>query len=444
MNIKLLLKFLLPSLIGVLLFLYPVSYKGNETILLAVITSIIRSPFEAYILEIIVGVVVISAFGSGYYQIAKPNWRDTYPSLYIICHTSTLWFFFRLIGAIFAIMVYFQIGPEIIWGTATGFTVFTEIGATIFFIVTVACFLMPFLTEFGFMEFIGSLLSRPFEIIFTLPGRSAIDAMASFLSASTIGLLITISQYEEGYYTAREAAAIATNFSVVSISFSLLIATVSGIDHMFFSWYLSVIVACLFCAIITVRIAPLRKIRDIYYPPVGKQIVEDDFHDPNPVKLATHKAMMRAKIAPGPKKLILNGWYGAIGVVFGVLGPSMAVGTTTIILLTQTPIFDILSYPVFYMLQIIQFPEAQAVAPGIIIGLLDQFMPALVASDINNELVKFVLAGLAVTQLIYISEVGLIILRSHLPLGFRDLILIFALRTVISFPVLFIAGIFLI
>lgn len=443
MNIKLFLKFLLPSIVGVLLFLFPVSYGGNDTILLAVITNIVRGPFEAYMLEIIVTIVLISAIGSGYYIAFKPDWKSSYPSLYIICHTTPLWFGFRTVGAIFGIMVYFQIGPEIIWGASTGLTVFTEIGATIFFIITVACFLMSFLTEYGFMEFIGTLLSRPFGILFTLPGRSAIDAMASFLTASSVGLLITISQYEKGYYTARQAAAIAVNFSVVSVSFSLLIATVAGIEHIFFNWYLSVVVACMLCAIITVRIPPLCTIKETYYPPVGRQIEGRKTHHSNPLRASVENAMIRAKSAPGPKKFIKNGWFGAIGVVFGVLGPSMAVGTTTIILLIQTPVFDILSYPIFFILDLIQFPEAKAAAPGMMIGFLDQFMPALVAANIENELVKFVLAGLGITQLIYMSEVGLIIIRSSLPLKFRHLAVIFILRTVISFPVLLMAGLIL-
>jgi nucleoside recognition membrane protein YjiH len=88
----------------------------------------------------------------------------------------------------------------------------------------------------------------------------------------------------------------------------------------------------------------------------------------------------------------------------------------------------------------IDFPEASRAAPGMIIGFLDQFMPAIVASNIENELVKFVLAGLGVTQLIYMSEVGLIILRSSIPLNFIHLFIIFLLRSIISFPVLIIAG----
>ena len=438
MSLSRVLKFLIPSMIGVLLFLFPVSYDGNTTIFLAVTISILRSPFEQLILEIIVTIVILSALASGYYQIAKTEWKHSSKSFHIICYTSFPWFLTRLLGAVLAIIVYFQIGPEFIWGKETGFTVFTEIGATIFFIITVACFLMPFLTEFGFMEFIGTMVSRPFGLLFNLPGRSAIDALASFLTASNVGLLITIGQYESGYYTTRQAAAIATNFSVVSVSFSLLIATVSGIEHLFINWYISIFIACMICTVILVRIPPISRLANEYHG--GKEPIETDNENGPMFKTAIRLATERAAKAPSPFTIFKNSWYSAISVIFGVLAPSMAVGTLTIIFLNHTPIFDILSMPILLIFEMIDFPEASRAAPGMIIGFLDQFMPAIVASNIENELVKFVLAGLGITQLIYMSEVGLIILRSSIPLNFIHLFIIFLLRSIISFPVLIIAG----
>lgn len=437
---RLFFKFLLPSFIGVLLFLCPIEYDGNDTILLAVITAMVRAPFEAYILEIIVSVVLIAALGGCYYTLFKPDWKQSNRSLFLMCHTTPLWLLFRLIGAAFAIMVYFKIGPEFVWGEATGLTVFTDIGATIFFIIVVACFLMPFLTDFGFMEFIGTLVSKPFGLLFKLPGRSAIDAMASFLTASNVGLLITISQYEKGHYNAREAAGIAVNFSVVSISFSLLMATVAGIEQLFVQWYLSVIIACVFCAVITIRIPPLSTIQDTYFEPVGNQIAKEKDHHQNAVINGVYRGMERAKNAPGVIKFLNTGWQNAVGVVFGVLGPSMAVGTTTIILLNHTEFFYYLSYPILILLELFNFPDAKTAAPGLVIGFFDQFMPAIVASNSTDQMVKFILAGMAVTQLIYMSEVGLIILRSSLPLRFMQLLWLFVVRSIISFPILYIAA----
>ena len=83
---------------------------------------------------------------------------------------------------------------------------------------------------------------------------------------------------------------------------------------------------------------------------------------------------------------------------------------------------------------------AASAAPALFSGFVDQYMPALAAANISNETTSFVLAGLSVTQLIFMSEVGVIILRSSLPLSLGELAVIFLLRTAITLPVLIVGA----
>ena len=122
----------------------------------------------------------------------------------------------------------------------------------------------------------------------------------------------------------------------------------------------------------------------------------------------------------------------------------MAIATSTAIVVFHTPVFEIISYPIFWLLRVVQLPEASAAAPGFVVGFLDQFMPALIAKDIQSELTRFILAGLSICQLIYMAEVGVLILRSPLPLNFMMLLMIFLLRTVILFPIFLLAGLWLV
>ncbi len=71
-------------------------------------------------------------------------------------------------------------------------------------------------------------------------------------------------------------------------------------------------------------------------------------------------------------------------------------------------------------------------------------MPAIVASGIDSNLTSFVLAGLSVCQLVFMSEFGVIVLRSSLPLTVADLLVIFLLRTVIVLPVLILGAHFVV
>ena len=54
---------------------------------------------------------------------------------------------------------------------------------------------------------------------------------------------------------------------------------------------------------------------------------------------------------------------------------------------------------------------------------------------ITSELTLFVVATVSVTQLIFMSEVGGLLLGSKIPVNFLDLVVIFLLRTLISLPI---------
>ncbi len=435
-----LLRFTVPSLIGILIFLTPVTVGGKSTIVMGVIMDFVRAPFDAFLLEILVGFVCMTVAGAGYFLVRKPAWENSRPILFAMFETTPGWFLMRLLGAAIGLMVYFEVGPAVVFAPDTGGTVFAEIGPALFFTVLVALLFLPFLTDFGFLEFTGTLLRKPFEKLFTLPGRAAIDATSSLVAAASVGLLITLKQYEDGRYTAREAASVATNFSIVSLPFSLVIAATAKLDHMFFTWYLTVIGACLICAAVMVRLKPLRALSDTYYEPVGKQIHEEREGDVSLFNWALMQAVGRAASAPNIFQLFLGGFKAALTTLSKVIGPSLAIATITSILAFHTSVFDVVAWPIYLVLDWAALPEAQRVAPGLLVGFMEQFTPAVIASGVEDERMRFVLAGLSVSQLIYMSEVGVLIMRSHLPLNFADLLKIFALRTLILFPVFLGAG----
>lgn len=434
------LRFLGPSLIGVCAFLVPVDHGDGRSILIGLLSDWVKVALEPFLLPMVVVVCVVSVLGGAWYVARQPAARQINPFLNAMCNVTPIWLALRTVGAAIGLMVLFDAGPEVLRGDATGAGVFRDIGVNSLVILLVACQLMPFLTEFGFMEFVGTLLKGPFERLFRLPGRSAIDATASFVSAAAVGLLITIGQYERGYYTAREAAAIATNFSVVSIPFSLVVAEVAGIADVYFAWYLTVVTACLVCALVMVRIPPLTRIADDYFPPTGRRTppVADDSN--GVVAAALRAASARAAGAPGPRALIRGSLLQSIDVIFGVIPVAMCLATLTAVLVFHTPVFDVLATPIYWLISLAGLPEAGVAAPGFIAGFLDQFMPALIARNIDSEVTRFVLAGLSISQLIFMAEVGVLILRSSLPLGLVDLALIFLLRTVIVLPIFLVAA----
>ena len=100
-----------------------------------------------------------------------------------------------------------------------------------------------------------------------------------------------------------------------------------------------------------------------------------------------------------------------------------------------TPLFDWLAYPLIPLLELLRLPEAAAAAPAFLVGFAEMFLPAVMSRDIESELTRFVIISVSITQLIYMSEVGLLILKTRIPLNFIDLAVIFLLRTLITLPV---------
>ena len=63
-------------------------------------------------------------------------------------------------------------------------------------------------------------------------------------------------------------------------------------------------------------------------------------------------------------------------------------------------------------------------------------LSAILIAGIESEFTRFVVAALSVTQLIYLSEVGAMLLGTKIPVNILDLFVIFILRTVVTLPVI--------
>lgn len=121
----------------------------------------------------------------------------------------------------------------------------------------------------------------------------------------------------------------------------------------------------------------------------------------------------------------------------GVLPVVMAMGTLALMIAEYTPIFQWLGVPFIPLFKILGIPEASAASQTVIVGFADMFLPSVIASKtILSDMTKFVVACVSVTQLIYLSEVGSVILGSKIPLNLKELFMIFLMRTLVTLPVI--------
>lgn len=430
------LKFVIPSLIGIILFMLPIKEYDPEinqdkiTIPIAFVASFIQNNIGSILPTLILIIVLISALGSllTKLNIYKPK-SDFAKGLFV---QTTFWTITRVLAGIFITMSYFKVGPEYIISSDTGSFILGDLLTTLIVIFVFAGLLLPLLLDFGLLEFVGTLLAKIMRPVFTLPGRSAVDCFTSWLGDGTLGVMLTAKQYEEGYYSAREASIISTTFSAVSITFCLVVLKQVNMAHMFVPYYLTICFIGVVCAIIVPRIPPLSLKKDDYYKG-GEALDESIPEGETYFSWALHQAVMTARHNASLKNFLKNGLKNALDMWIGVMPVVMGFGTIALILSNYTPIFEILGKPFIPLLNLIQLPEAVSASKTMLVGFTDMFVPSIIASkEISSELTRFVVATVSVTQLIYMSEVGALIVGTRIPVRVWELFVIFLERTIIS------------
>lgn len=440
-NSKNLLKFMLCSAFGVLMFLVPVPQGESFTTLLDFLKSGLKNLFGASLIYVVAGLLIVSAAASVIDMIFKPEIIRKNHYLSKAFTTTPFYLVSKILGAVIACMVVFGFGPEIITSVDTGVTIIDLCGTLVCIVISFS-FILPFLTDCGIMEFLGVIMKPVVRPLFKVPGRASVDLMASWFGASNAAVILTREQYMKGFYTKREAGYIMTNFSIVSIPFCLLIANTVGIDNLFPAFYLTICIVGVILAVIIARIAPVSRIPDTYRESVGKQIREEVPKEKGILGYALEMSCGRAEKF-SIKTVLAGGLEVVMGMLFDLIPIVAAWGTVALIIATYTPLFNWLSYPMGIYLNLLGVEEAFAAAPATLVGFADMFIPALLLTGITSVKTKFIIGVLSLVQIIYLTEVGTIIIKSEIPLNLWKLFLIFLERTVIAIPVIvFLANIF--
>ncbi|MCR4710649.1 MAG: YjiH family protein [Clostridiales bacterium] len=429
-------KFIIASAVGIFLFLIPIPRGTSFTIPIGIVINWVSGLLALETVDLasiaVLFFVTVSTIITIINKIFHPEFIAKNEKVNKIFSPSPLYFVSRILGLIFVYMAYFKIGPEMIWSGATGGSML-GIAATLISVILCIAFLMPLLTDFGIMEFVGVLLRKVVRPLFTVPGRSAIDLVTSWLGTSNAAAILTTGQYESGFYSAREAATISMNFSFVSIPFCYVIATLLGVESKFTVFYLISLIGGVVLAVIIPRIPPLRNIPDTYDEISGKRINEEVPAGVSKIKWALNLAGHRAETANGGT-VLKSGLHVYATMFLDLIPIVMSWGTIVLILVEYTPIFNWISIPFGWYMGLFGIEGAAEVAPACLVGFADQYIPPLMLADFPIERTRFIVGCMSLLQIIYMTEVGLIVLKSRVPVNVGHLFLVFLERTIIAIP----------
>lgn len=429
------LKFAIPSLLGAALFLIPMKINGEFVLGVSILCDIIQgwmNPFVDMLALILLGTSAIVPILA---KIFKPGIIMNHKTMRSLFDVSYVIIAVRAVGFAYLVCYLFKVGPEFIWSDTTGGEAY-NIVSTILTLMVGTSLLISLLTDFGIMDYAGILVRRFMRPLFTLPSRASLDCIASWVGSSLTGALLTSTQYKDGYYTKREACVIMTCFSTAAFSFIFILTRVCGLEAYFLPSVLTIYAAVIPCAILLPRVYPLSKQKDEYskeQPEIREEIPQGMSKSRWALQCAVEKADEMTV-----KKFLVKGVQTIASVWFDVLPMVMFVAATGMIINEYTPVFKILTIPFVPLLNLMGFAEAEVAAPMLLTGFLDQFLPVAMAGAITAIDTRFFVFCMAIAQIIYLSEIGVMMIRSKLDFNLGKIFLVFLERTLLSMPIIWI------
>ncbi|WP_135302028.1 YjiH family protein [Haloarcula amylovorans] len=429
-------KFVVAFLIGGVFFLLPVPYQGEVTVPFDIVVSNITGTFPDA-----VGVYSLAIIVAGGVLTTLAMVGDGEVSGYDVSYfeTSTVFWLLRVAGLVLAPVMFFKLGPGWLHTPSTGGLMWNTLVYSVGVIIPIGAIFITIFVELGGLEFVGTLARPIMRPLFKVPGRAALDSLASWVGSYSVGLYVTRNVFEAGGYHKRDVFTIATCFSTVSIGFVGVVAATLEIlplfPLIFGAYFLCVVVT----GAILVRLPPISTTPEEYIaepdPEVAFSGSPTDY-----VRLAISEAIGKAKEGETFAQAAKRGFVDGLKLTSLILGTILAVGLAATLLSANTPLFDILGRPLTPIIAALGIPNAEVVAPATIVGITEMYVPVLLVTETATK-AKFFVAVLAVSQLIFFSSVGPMIMDmfSDVPIRFRELVALFVMRTIILLPL--IAGI---
>lgn len=357
-----------------------------------------------------------------------------HPFLYFTGGVFILFYFLNKIGVYAA--------PEMIVGPSTGEMVIPGVVIGVAFIIPVGAVLLPLLTDYGCIDFFGVLLEPLMRPLFKTPGKSAVDAVASFVGSTTMAVIVTSRMYKLNAYTEKEAAIIATSFSAVSVGYALLVMQTAHIGEYFLQVYFSSFLIAFILAAIIGRIPPISRKRDIYYN--GREQTIEEIKSESKLDLSlgmfkrgVDRATVKAYTSGNVLIKIKNSVIDAFPVLPKVITLLCSIGILGMIVAKYTPVFEWVGLIFLPVIKILGVPDAAAAATAIPTGITEMFIPVLTIADNVENLhiaTRYFVTAVSMVQIIFLAESVVVMMNTGIPLSFKELMIVFLQRTFLAMP----------
>ena len=411
-------KFIFLNLLGIFMFFVPITIGGSKSIPIDHIVTFIRQ--IPYFGIVYVGIIIILG---AILPFIKKTWNKD--------SVTTVFSIFKVLGIFVYFMAVFKLGPARIQTPGMLPFVFNKVVIPVTMLVPVGAVFLAFLINYGLMEFVGVFMQPIMRPIWKTPGRSAVDAVASFVGSYSVGLLITNRVYKEGLYSTKEACIIATGFSTVSATFMVVVAKILGLMDKWNPYFWGTLIITFIVTALTTRLYPLSKKPDSGYNNM-KVVPEPKAEKGKIFSTALNEGLKACEMAPGVMEGIKRNFKDGIGLALSIGPTLMSIGFLGLVLAEFTPVFDIIGYIFLPFTKLLGFGgEASLLSKGLAISLAEMFLPASIVAS-ASPLVKGVVAIVCVSEILFFSASIPCVLSTEIPLDIKDILIVWVERIILS------------
>lgn len=410
-------KFFIYSLIGIICFFVPITINGKSTILIDHIVQWITFLVNPILPYYVLLLIIIGAL----HPFINKKWNKS--------KTDIIFSLFKVLGVFIAFMIVFDFGPGFVLKESIGPFLYDKLAIPLSVLIPVGAILLTFLVGYGLLEFIGVIMRPVMKPIFKTLGKSAVDAVASFVGSYSIGLLITNKVYKNGGYTHKEAVIVATGFSTVSATFMIIVANTLGIiEHWNLYFWFTLAVTFIVTAI-TVQLPPIRFEKNTTYQ--NQPYKEEKRRNMPLLKESWLEAKLAVKNADSLIGNVRENLRDGVVMTIAILPSIMSIGFLGLIIAEYTPIIEYVSYIFYPFISIFPVQDVAILAQASTISIVEMLLPAAIAQTADLA-TRFIVAVMSVSAIIFFSSVVPVILSTEIKISVGKLVLIWFERVVLT------------
>ncbi|MDN5900376.1 MAG: YjiH family protein [Brachybacterium sp.] len=411
-------RFFVYSAIGLAMFFVSVEIGGESTILVDHALTFVMWVLGPAVPWVVVALVLLGAVR----PFVTGSWRQS--------ALRTVFALLNIVGLVVAVCAAAGYYPGPLANPDIGPFLWEKLGIPVGMLVPVGAVFLALLINYGLMEFIGVLVQPIMRPVWKVPGRAAVDAVASFVGSYSLALLITDRVYREGRYTGKEAAIIATGFSTVSATFMVIVASTLDLMHHWTLYFFLTLAVTFAVTAITVRIPPLSRVPDVPFEGVE--------HSPEPgprgnrLRQAWDEAMRALAGAPGIGRGTWATFKDGVLMAAAIVPSILSVGLIGLLLATYTPVFDVIGWLFVPVAYLVQLPDPALAGKAVAVGIAEMFLPATVVAGHESEVLRFTVGVTAVSQIVFFSALVPSILATRIPVSVVHMVVVWFIRVVLT------------